>query len=487
MKSPLSQHTQPTNLLAGLFLSVTGNNPEHITPLATSGSPRRYFRLSAGNFSLVGAVNEDVAENLAFGHFAQAFRSIGLHVPEVLALSRDKTCYLQQDLGDVSLYRLVQQQGGMQQAGVVLANRFRQALKDLALFQTQGYKVINFRKFAFAGQRFDKAAILDDLQYFRYFFVRMHPSLAVNERRLMRDMERFARLCAAAPSIFFMYRDFQSRNIMIHQDQNYYIDFQGGKQGALQYDVVSLLWQALARFSHEQRSELIAFYKSQLNLIEPEVASRFDDHLPLFVHLRQMQVLGAYGLRGLAQKKAHFLKSIPFAIRSVADNLQHYPLPEHLDGLKATLWEVAGLADQYPIVEEVKDRTLTVNIFSFSYLQQGIPADTSGNGGGFVFDCRALPNPGREERFRLLTGKDEAVRQYLETSPLVHDFLQSAEKMVRQSIDDYLQRGFTHLSVGFGCTGGQHRSVYCAEKLAASLGDRYPSINIALKHFNLEN
>lgn len=473
--------------LVRLFKSFTGKSPELIIPLPRSGSARKYFRLKSRDVSLIGTFNPDKAENLAFRHYSEVFRSAGLRVPEVTAINRDRTCYLQQDLGDENLFKLVQQQGGMSGAGPELMDRFRQALSDLVVFQLVAHQAINYRKFSFAGQRFDKTAILDDLQYFRHFFLKLHPELRYNESRLLRDMDRLARQCASAPSDSFMYRDFQSRNMMIYNNMNFYIDFQGGRRGALQYDVVSLLWQAMAGFSQAQREALIAGYKRDLASLNPVYADNFDTYLPLFVHLRQMQVLGAYGLRGIVQAKAHFLKSIPPAIRSVTSNLSHYPLPEALTELKATLLSLAQLETKYPDTRSSETRTLVVDIYSFSFLQGGIPADTSGHGGGFVFDCRSLPNPGREERFRMFTGRHDEVIAFLSGNNEVQNFLSSASQLLRQAIDEYLRRGFNSLSLGFGCTGGQHRSVYCAETIATQFRALYPHVQFRLRHHNLEN
>lgn len=474
----------PENLIK-LFVSLTGRQPDHVQPLAEGGSARRYFRLSADGQSYIGTFNPVVAENLAFRHYLHVFRQYGLPVPELLLFDKSATCYLQQDLGDVSLYKLVQQNGGMQQAPESLMAHFRQALEHLLHFQVEAHKSINYRKFAFAGSRFDKAAILDDLNYFRYYFLRLHPSLRVNERLLMRDMQRFGAMCAAAPSGFFMYRDFQSRNIMIFNDSNYYIDFQGGRQGALQYDVVSLLWQAMAGFTQEQRETLLDTYKAGLGSLQPEAAASFDTYLPMFVHLRQMQVLGAYGLRGLVQHKVHFVKSIAPALRSVARNLQHYPLPDRLPHLQAALQGLESLHELYPMPEQSPEKQLTVEVFSFSYLQGGPPPDHSGHGGGFVFDCRALPNPGKEERYRPLTGRDAEVAEYLSQKEEVRQFLEFTGQLSEQAISKYQRRGFTHLSIGFGCTGGRHRSVFCAETLVSQLQTKYPEVRFNLRHHNI--
>lgn len=485
MKSSVIPALQAPAELLRLFRQYTGTAPETVVALPQSGSARRYYRMQAGNFRLIGTVNAFVKENHAFRHFSEVFRQHGLPVPEVLAMSKPALYYLQEDLGDLSLHGLIQQQGGMQFAGPEAMTHFRQALMHLVVFQLEAHKSINYTKFAFTGTRFNRAAILDDLQYFRFFFIRLHPELRVDENRLLRDMEHFSRLCAAAPSDFFMYRDFQSRNIMIRNHSNHYIDFQGGRRGALQYDLVSLLWQATAGFTQPQREEMIVEYQKALAALNPMVASTFGEHLPHFVHLRQMQVLGAYGLRGLVQRKVHFLKSIPLAIRAVGDNLRYYPLPSGMPELAAALQSLSQLTDKYPLDTENGKKELTVSLYSFSYLQGGIPADTSGHGGGFVFDCRALPNPGREEQFRNLTGRDKEVIDYLMKIAEVQDFLNAVVLLLRQSIDEYTRRGFRYLSVGFGCTGGQHRSVYCAEQTTAALKKLYPGTRFILKHTNI--
>ena len=126
------------------------------------------------------------------------------------------------------------------------------------------------------------------------------------------------------------------------------------------------------------------------------------------------------------------------------------------------------------------EQTLTVTILSFSY-KNGLPSDPTGNGGGFIFDCRALPNPGRYPEYKTYTGRDRRVIEFLQGEPAVGLFLDHAEAIVSQSVEKYLERNFTSLQVAFGCTGGQHRSVYCAEQLAARLSKKY-HCNILLRH-----
>lgn len=500
----------PDDLLK-LFKKFTGRIPENVFQLVGGGSVRKYYRMVAANHSLIGTFNPNTAENLAFTHLATVFKKLNLPVPTVLAMNAGHSCYLQDDLGDETLYKWVVSQGGMRfepgpmsgdlsQSSVVAPNAadqkvptnhglmgyFERALEHLLVFQLEAHKHIDYRKLNFAGKRFDYTAVLDDLQYFRYYFIRLHPELGVNERLLLRDMQHLAKWCAAAPADAFVYRDFQSRNIIIYQGKNYYIDFQGGKQGPLPYDLVSLLWQAMAGFSQEQRYLLIQNYKHNLAAMKHGAADGFDEVFPFFVHLRQMQVLGAYGLRGIVQKKIHFLKSIAPALRSVAQNLKHYPLPEKLTELNRALHALELLYDKYPESDAMQNQQLTVEVFSFSYLQGGLPPDTSGHGGGFVFDCRALPNPGREALYRPLTGRDAAVVDFLKSIPEVENFIHIALQLATQAINEYLRRSYNRLSIGFGCTGGRHRSVYCAEALIKNLRAQFPEVNFRIKHHNLE-
>ncbi|MDP3444918.1 MAG: RNase adapter RapZ, partial [Ignavibacteria bacterium] len=322
----------------------------------------------------------------------------------------------------------------------------------------------------------------EDLNYFKYYFLRLHPVITVNEAIMDEEFQRFAKFVSDAPADFFMYRDFQSRNILIKDNTTWFIDFQGGRKGPLQYDLVSLLYQVKAQMPQHIRNELIAYYLRMISKRLDVGALKFEFYLPSFVLLRLLQVLGAYGFRGIIQRKNHFLQSIPFALNEMEQLLTFDSLFEPYPELKSVLEQMLQLKHEYQLPESTKVKKLTVRLSSFSYKKGGIPPDQSGNGGGFVFDCRFLPNPGREQAYKMLTGLDKEVIAYLEQEKSVKDFLNDTQKIINEALGTYQNRGFSNLMISFGCTGGQHRSVYCAEKTAQWLQAKFPQVNLIVQH-----
>jgi len=464
-----------------LFYSLFGKKPDSIVPLPESGSARRYYRLVSGNKSFVGTYNTITEENKAFVGFGRHFFEKGLAVPEILAVSTDYTAYIQTDFGDTSLFKLVQD--ALQQDGFhsLIIEYYEEALSNLLKFQLIGHQGLNY-KLAFPSSQFDEKAIRDDLNYFKYYFLKLHPELVYNEADLEQDFTRLTQFIAKASADYFMYRDFQSRNIMIHNEKAYFIDFQGGRKGPLQYDVVSLLFQVKAQIPEAVSMQLLDYYLQLLEKYTDTKAEQFMLYYPAFVYLRLMQVLGAYGFRGLIQKKRHFIESIPYAINSLTSLPSRYDIPLHLPVLKGILLQLGMLKKQYPVVEKQTAELFTINVNSFSYKKGGIPEDHSGNGGGFVFDCRPLPNPGRETNYKMLTGRDEAVIQFFKKHQEVDAFLENVKAILSQSIDNYSAREFKHLMVNFGCTGGQHRSVYCADIISNWIIENYPELMVVCKH-----
>ena len=466
------------NLLAELTHSV-GETPVEIIPIAESGSARKYYRIVTEKRSLIGTYSDNVEENEAFLCFSQHFHELKLNVPEVLAVNAEHTAYLQNDFGDDNFFNHVQKallSGGYGQKTISL---FKKALEHLVKFQIIGNQELNYKK-TYPSECFDRQAILDDLNYFKYYFVKPHEEISFNETRLNRDFQAFADFVSQAPCNFFMYRDFQSRNIMVKDEELYFIDFQGGRKGPLNYDVVSLLYQVKAQMPQSVRDELVLFYKEKLaQYINPKEVN-FDLYQPYFVYLRLLQVLGAYGFRGLIQKKSHFIESIPYALKELKIWNNQHPLNNYPE-LQKVISQLSTL--NYPTDSQLStlNSTLTVTINSFSF-KKGYPNDFSGNGGGFVFDCRALPNPGREPQFKTKTGRDYEVIDYLMAKPPVHEFLDHVKSIVSQSVENYRERHFTHLMVSFGCTGGQHRSVFFAQTIYEWLKATYPDIHLKLNH-----
>ena len=468
------QSIEIQDILAKLTASI-GEMPKAVLPIAASGSARKYYRIITEKRSLIGTYSENTEENMAFLTFSQHFHGLGLNVPEVFAVNEDMTCYIQSDFGDDNLFAHVQRSlmsGGF---GDNVNELYKKALKHLVKFQCIGHQGLDYSK-AYPTPSFDRQAIVDDLNYFKYYFLKPHEEIDFNETRLGKDFEAFADFINQAPSDFFMYRDFQSRNIMIEDNELYFIDFQGGRKGPLNYDVVSLLYQVKAQIPQAVREQLIQYYKEVLaQYIHPDEVN-FDLYQPYFVYLRLLQVLGAYGFRGLIQKKSHFIESIPYALKELKAWNETHPLNDYPE-LHNVISQLSSINYQLPS----PNSKLTVTINSFSF-KKGYPNDFSGNGGGFVFDCRALPNPGREPEFKTKTGRDWEVIDYLMAKPQVHEFLEHTKGIVSQSVDNYIERHFSNLMISFGCTGGQHRSVFFAQTIYEWLKTKYPDIHLKLNH-----
>jgi len=477
------------NILAELTRSI-GETPMEILPIAASGSARKYYRIVTDKRTLIGTYSENTEENEAFLTFSKHFHDLRLNVPEVFAVNADKTCYLQSDFGDDNLFVHVQKalianvgpstgSGTLTSFGENVIQLYKQALKHLVKLQYLGHQGLDYSK-AYPTERFDRQAIIDDLNYFKYYFVKPHEEIDFNETRLGKDFEAFADFVSQAPCDFFMYRDFQSRNIMVKDNELYFIDFQGGRKGPLNYDVVSLLYQVKAQIPQAIRDELIQYYKEELKqFVDPEEV-KFDTYQPYFVYLRLLQVLGAYGFRGLIQKKSHFIESIPYALKEIQTLAQVQPLNDYPE-LQHVIQQLSKIEQRYQAILQPPMGKLTVTVNSFSF-RKGYPSDFSGNGGGFVFDCRALPNPGRELEFKTKTGRDWEVIDYLMAKPPVHVFLDHVKAIVEQSVDNYRERHFSNLMISFGCTGGQHRSVFFAQTIYEWLKATYPDIHLKLNH-----
>lgn len=463
----------PTAILSSLYKETTGSDPDKVTELSGSGSNRRYYRLEGAPGIFIGVIGESIDENKAFIRLANRFADRGLSVPRVIAVSADRSAYIQDYLGDVLLFDAI---GSGRTTGVFSDEEkslLKLTIRSLADIQYRGAEGLDFNV-CYPLPEFCRRTVMWDLNYFKYNFLKLS-NIPFNESLLEDDFERLADYLLAEEFSTFMYRDFQSRNVMIKDGRPWFIDFQGGRKGPAHYDVASFLWQAKANIPPQLRDELIDEYLDAASRYADIDGAAFRKRLQHVVLFRLMQVLGAYGFRGLFEKKLHFMESIPPALVKVRELLDCndfscYP----------TLVSVLQrLADKFIPSSPLPDH-LTVTIRSFSY-KRGIPDDASGNGGGFVFDCRGMHNPGRYEQYKKLTGMDNEVIDFLEQRGEVQPFLSHCEALVDSSVDVYLRRGFTSLTVDFGCTGGQHRSVYCAEKMAAHLSHKY-GIDIRLQH-----
>ncbi len=460
--------------LTSLFRNYFGILPENIHPLPGAGSDRSYFRLTGKTQSAIGVVGTDETENRAFLTYTRHFSQQGLPVPALYAVSDDQMCYLLEDLGDDALFDILlnEKEFAVDSNAVIFLKR---ALCDLSRFQTEGHLGLDY-SVAFASPSFDIRTVMWDLNYFKYCFLKPL-GIVFSEDLLENEFETLAQRCISLPSDFFMFRDFQSRNIMIAPRGLRYIDYQGGRRGPRAYDVVSLLWQARAAIPQKVREELVEYY---ISVNEGELGQSdeaFRKGLSNVALLRTLQVLGAYGFRGMTEKKLHFIKSIPPAMDNLRSLLGDTALWKGLPHLRSLAERLCAMPRFSHAGHHGK---LRIHLSSFSY-KKGYPDDPGLNGGGFVFDCRALPNPGRLQQYKHLTGMDKPVIDYLQQYPQVEEFVQHASAMVCSAVDNYLDRGFSDLSAGFGCTGGQHRSVYCAEQLSAIIDSRY-NVEIILTH-----
>lgn len=446
-----------------------------VIPIPSSGSNRDYYRIvfsdRSSHKSIIASHNNDVNENIAHYSFTMHFSSLGFNVPEIFARDSTYRYFLMQDLGDVTLFHMLESNRDK------AISYYYTVIEDLVKFQIQGIAGLDL-DVAYPVKNFNKRSIMWDLNYFKYYFIKPH-NIDFDENLLENDFEYFANQLLDTELDYFNYRDFQSRNIMVHDDKLWYIDFQGGRQGSLQYDLVSLLYQAKANLSEETRILLYNHYIKTLNKVLPGKQEMFEKRFTDFVYFRLMQVMGAYGFRGMVQRKAHFLQSIPLAISSLSSLLKKHPLNDKLTELTKVLNQITSL--DYSS-KSVNNNQLTITINSFSFKKKGIPIDISGNGGGHVFDCRSLPNPGRLPELRDYTGLQQPIIDFLSKKAEIDEFLQNTINIVDQSINNYIARNFNNLQINFGCTGGRHRSVYCTSMVAKHIKNKFPEIVVEIEH-----
>ena len=469
-------------MLSKLFADWSAEEPASIVALPVSGSYRRYYRIIGKTMRAMGVYNEDLKENQAFLSFTNSFHLAGFPVPDIYSVDPDDRAYLLQDLGDVTLFGLIEEKrrtiGGFSSEIVKI---YHEAIQWLPQFQVRGAALVDYH-LCYPRAAFDRQSMMWDLNYFKYYFLKL-AKVSFDEQKLEDDFVSFSDFLLRAEGNYFMYRDFQSRNIMICDGNPWFIDYQGGRRGPLQYDIASLLYDAKAAIPEKEREELLNAYLGSLEKLVPVDRKEFISYYYGFVLIRILQALGAYGFRGYYENKPHFLKSIPFAIQNLKILLDRGLIPSGLPTLTSILQEMTsnpGLVDT-----EFIQSNLTVSIFSFSY-KKSLPEDPGGNGGGFIFDCRALPNPGKIDQFKPLTGRDQPVIDFLKREPAVDEFLNHAFALVDQSVKRYIGRDFSSLTVSFGCTGGQHRSVYSAEELAKHLKAKFP-VQVNLFHAVIMN
>ena len=496
--------------LRKLYEQWKGETPVQTERLAGAGSNREYYRMTDGDGqSVIGCIGTSRDENHAFVCLTRHFTRRQLPVPQILAVSNDELRYLQTDLGDQSLFdalRVGREAGGRytQQERALLVKTIR----ELPNIQMRGARGLDW-SCCYPQPEFDQDSVLFDLNYFKYCFLKA-TGLDFHELKLEANFRMLAKDLTAETCDAFLYRDFQARNVMLVDGEPRFIDYQGGRKGPFYYDLASFLWQASAKYPDKLRRDLIGeYYDSLKNYTEVPSERHFKARLDLFVLFRTLQVLGAYGFRGYFERKRHFIDSIPPAMDNMRNLLKNstvdaYP---YLKEVLSNMCQLPQFAPQKVVVQKRADGykttesnvykphpqdgpatfskydgtgPLVVRVFSFSY-RKGIPEDESGNGGGYVFDCRSTHNPGRYEPYKKLTGLDEPVIRFLEDDGEITIFLQSVYRLADAHVERYLQRGFTSLMFSFGCTGGQHRSVYSAQHLAEHIHEKY-GIEVRICH-----
>ncbi len=471
------------DILKNLFERRFHAPVERIQPVQgqLGGSGRKIFRLESGDISAIGVLYDVREENAAFLEFSRHFRKHGLPVPEIYADDLDHGAYLEEDLGDLTLFEFLSANRSGEQLKPEVVDVYRKVIDVLPRFQIEAGRDLNY-EVCYPRAVFDAQSIAWDLNYFKYYFLKL-AGVAFNEQSLEDDFARLTKFLLSAKLDFFLYRDFQSRNILLRGGDPWFVDYQGGRKGALQYDLASLLFDAKADLPPALRQQLLDRYITRLAGFSDIGRDDFLRHYYGYVYVRIMQALGAYGFRGFYERKSHFLQSVPYAIKNIRWLLENVELPISLPSLTDAFRGIVASERLQSL--NTKEGCLVVRIFSFSY-RGGIPRDEAGHGGGFVFDARGIPNPGREERFKPLTGKDVPVIEFLNQQPGTHEFLAHAAALVEATVDAYQRRGFTSLTVSFGCTGGQHRSVYFAEQLANKLSGR-KGVEVVVRHLELEN
>lgn len=472
-----------SQILEQLFEEHFGIKAEKVSGIPMSGSDRRYYRIEAGKTTAIGTFNQNIAENNSFYYFTELFRKHEIRVPEIYKTGKDRRYYLQQDLGSTTLFDELNNQGQTED----VKNYYRKSLEQLAKLQWIAGREVDYNH-CFGTKQFDEKAISADFLYFKYYFADLQ-KVVYDKIELATEIEEISKDLGRIQPKTLMYRDFQSRNIMIYEGEVYFIDYQGCMQGSPQYDIASLLWQAKAKLPQKWKDELLNSYIESLNnLPMPKVDETYlRKGYSQFVMLRLVQVLGAYGFRGLLEKKPHFVSSIAPALQNLHGFLDDNPQIPNYPKLRNLLESISSteMQNHYDTIKATENSKLKITINSFSY-KKGIPKDSSEHGGGFVFDCRGILNPGRIAQYKKQSGKDKAVQHYLLTETKMPEFLEHIYAIIDINVSNYLERDFDSLSINFGCTGGQHRSVFAAEQMANFLKNKY-GLEAETTHTNEKN
>ncbi|GAB2830041.1 RapZ C-terminal domain-containing protein [Ferruginibacter profundus] len=480
-----------TDRIKELFTGYSKEAITSIDKLPQAGSERHYFRIHTAAKNYIATYGANIKENDAFIYFSEHFKKKGLATAQILAINKEKDIYIQQDFGDVSLLNKLEEHGYTETVYAL----YKESLHQLALLQVKGHEGLDYKK-CLTNSSFGKEAIMADLLYFKYYFLDALRR-PYDKQKLIKDFEALSNYLSHTEYKFFMFRDFQSRNIMVTPPllkegpgEVHFIDYQGGMKGAPQYDVASLLSQAKANLPDDWKHNLLEDYINSFETIVGETVDRdvFRSQYNGYVLIRLLQVLGAYGFRGLFERKAHFLTSIPLALQNLKSFITHQSIGISVTEFKKVLELCISdeVIEEFTPVQATDDTPLVVTINSFSFIKTGYPKDDTANGGGFVFDMRGILNPGRFDDYKHLSGLDKPVKDFLEQQTKMPEFLNSVYSIVDIAVEDYIRRGFESLMINFGCTGGQHRSVYAAEAIARHLRNKF-KVKIVLNHTNKEN
>ncbi len=465
--------------LTELFREYFDQSVESIEAFPHTASGRRYFRMRSEGHSVIGAYGKNKQENIAFISFSKHFKEKGLNVPEIL-IEKDHLFYLQQDLGNETLmHRNLKLRKNKKEFPDGLKTLYKKTIDKLIRIQIEGGKGLDYSP-AHPHDAFDRFSMHWDLNYFKYYFLNLS-DIEYDEKKLQDDFSTLVEYLLSTETDYFLFRDFQSRNVMLLDEKPFFIDYQGGRKGALQYDLASLLYQSKADIPQSVRNELLEYYISSVQRHIEIDKNKFSEYFYGYLLIRLIQVLGAYGKRGLLEKMPYFIQSIPLGLKNLEWWLKNITLPIKTPYLISTLKKLTETEKFKPYDKNIsKNKPLVVTIKSFSY-REGYPEEESENGGGFVFDCRNILNPGRFDPYKTQTGRDKPVQDFLNTRTHFPEFIRHTCSLVDKAVENYLDRNFESLSVNFGCTGGQHRSVYAADTMAQHLSEKY-GVKINLKH-----
>jgi len=467
--------------LEKLFQKKFGSTPDKIAPLRSDGSDRKIYRIFKKSDTFIGVIGSNREENEAFLNFSKHFKRYSLNVPEIYIEDLSQGVYLEEDLGDKTLFQWMSDIREQEGFTAKIKQMYRKVVENLPVFQITAGSTIDY-SYCYQHTMFGRESMSWDLHYFKHRFLNYYYKKKIDHTNLEKDFNTLIDFLLEEAPIYFLYRDFQSRNVMIKNDEPYFIDYQSGRKGALQYDLASMLYDSKANLPQDFREELVDVYIAKTKTLIDLDSTRFKTYFDGYVLIRIMQAFGAYGYLTAVLGKKQFFRSVPYAINNLKILLQKsIDIVDQLPVLKEIF---SNLVEDLALAEIKDEKKLIVQINSFSYHLSGIPEDTTGHNGGFIFDCRFLPNPGREAKYKKITGKDEKVIRYFLKHKTVNEFLQHVSKIVEMAIENYKSRNFTNLMISFGCTGGQHRSVYCAERLAEYLKEK--QVSVKLHHIELE-